>query len=245
MSGDDETPDTRPGGKEPVSRREGETPDTKPTSRAGRRTPNDPETLEKLNQIRRRVYDRTRELSLPLEVVSRDIGRNVSYLHQYVTKGSPVRLPEDVRALLAARLGIPEEELRIDSPLPSGLSQQRKDAEATTAPLYSDRGQVAPGAMRGTTQRPAVPGAPIGFWISTPRGRLQPGDIAFAVEGAPVRAGDIAALIHREGGAVLRLGTASEADDGSIVVDGAAGERPLGYQQGEHSLMKVVAIHLA
>lgn len=58
--------------------------------------------------IRRRLGD----LGLDMANVSREAGRNHAYLHQFLTQGKPQSLPEDVRAALAARLGVAESDLR-------------------------------------------------------------------------------------------------------------------------------------
>ncbi len=47
-----------------------------------------------------------------LRTLSRQLGRNDAYLHQYLYRGSPRRLPEDIRYRLASLLQIPEEGLR-------------------------------------------------------------------------------------------------------------------------------------
>ena len=51
-----------------------------------------------------------------LSELSVRIGRNVSYLGQYVARGSPRRLPEDERRHLAITLGIDERRLGARDP---------------------------------------------------------------------------------------------------------------------------------
>ena len=46
--------------------------------------------------------------------LSRLIGRNAAYLQQFVTRGSPRRLDERDRRLLAAYFGVGEHELGLD-----------------------------------------------------------------------------------------------------------------------------------
>ena len=48
--------------------------------------------------------------------LSRIIGRNAAYLQQFVTRGSPRRLPEDDRLLLAKHLNVDERELGAREP---------------------------------------------------------------------------------------------------------------------------------
>lgn len=47
-----------------------------------------------------------------LKNASLAIGRNAAYLHQYLTRGTPKVLPEDVREALAKLLGVDEDSLR-------------------------------------------------------------------------------------------------------------------------------------
>ena len=48
-----------------------------------------------------------------LRALSRALGRNDAYLHQYLYRGSPRRLPEDIRHHLARLLGVDEQLLRV------------------------------------------------------------------------------------------------------------------------------------
>ncbi len=51
-----------------------------------------------------------------LRGLSRHVGRNDAYLQQFVTRGTPRRLPEDVRRRLAQRLAIDERLLGAQDP---------------------------------------------------------------------------------------------------------------------------------
>ncbi|MBI1209264.1 MAG: peptidase S24 [Azospirillum sp.] len=53
-----------------------------------------------------------------LKNASLAIGRNHAYLHQFVFKGTPKQLPDEIRLALAEFLGCEEEELKPDGPLP-------------------------------------------------------------------------------------------------------------------------------
>lgn len=66
--------------------------------------------------VRRRLLDRADERGESLAGLSAAIGRNAAYLHQFVHRGSPRRLPEDERLLLAMRLQIDERELGARDP---------------------------------------------------------------------------------------------------------------------------------
>lgn len=62
-------------------------------------------------EIRAKIAKLIEEKNLSLAKVSTQIGKNVAYLHQYINKGSPLRLPEEQRRRLSAILGVEEQEL--------------------------------------------------------------------------------------------------------------------------------------
>lgn len=81
------------------------------------------------------------EKKLSLAKLSVAIGKNVAYLQQYITKGSPLRLPADQRKKLAAILNIPEQELTdldLSAPaLPASISGAQALAGAITSGVSS------------------------------------------------------------------------------------------------------------
>jgi phage repressor protein C with HTH and peptisase S24 domain len=60
---------------------------------------------------RERLAELARENGSSLAALSRMLGRNASYLQQYITKGSPRKLEEDDRHKLAQFFGVSETEL--------------------------------------------------------------------------------------------------------------------------------------
>jgi len=60
---------------------------------------------------RERLIELAREHGSSMAALSRMLGRNASYLQQYVTKGSPRKLEEDDRRKLAQFFGVSETEL--------------------------------------------------------------------------------------------------------------------------------------
>lgn len=60
---------------------------------------------------RDRLLALSREQEVSLARLSSMIGRNPSYLHQFITRGSPRRLEENDRRLLAEFFGVAEQEL--------------------------------------------------------------------------------------------------------------------------------------
>jgi SOS-response transcriptional repressor LexA len=66
-----------------------------------------------LDEPRRLVLERSRELGLELAPLSKQMGRNHAYLQQYVRYAVPRELGEDDRASLAALLGVDPIKLRV------------------------------------------------------------------------------------------------------------------------------------
>lgn len=58
--------------------------------------------------VRVLIRDRIAELGMDLAEVSRRIGRNHAYMQQYLKRGIPRKLPEDIRRLLAEILDLDE-----------------------------------------------------------------------------------------------------------------------------------------
>lgn len=82
------------------------------------RAPSDP--------VRRRILALVLEHRTSLAAVSRQVGKNHAYLHQFIYRGIPRRLPELVRRAMAAHFAIAESEL---------LAPDERDARALTAPV--------------------------------------------------------------------------------------------------------------
>lgn len=68
--------------------------------------------LAKLDPVRRLIVQRAAEVGTDLKALSGALGKNVSYLHTFVTKGSPRKLDGDDRKRLADLLEIPETALK-------------------------------------------------------------------------------------------------------------------------------------
>lgn len=64
-----------------------------------------------LDHVRQRLLILSQERGVSLAGLSELIGRNSSYLQQFIRKGSPRRLAEDDRRKLAQFFGVPENEL--------------------------------------------------------------------------------------------------------------------------------------
>ena len=62
-------------------------------------------------QTRHKLSELSRQKGTSLASLSRMLGRNTTYLQQYISKGSPRKLEEEDRAKLAKFFGVPESEL--------------------------------------------------------------------------------------------------------------------------------------
>lgn len=83
-----------------------------------------------MDKIRSLIVRRSDETGKTLAYLSKKAGKNHAYLQQFITRGSPVRLPEEVRQVIANELQIPESALR-----PNLVSGFDPDA---TEPIQAD-----------------------------------------------------------------------------------------------------------
>ena len=65
-----------------------------------------------LDEVRRLVLDKSKELELTLADMSKAVGKSHSFISQFITRGIPRYLPEDVRYKLAKVIEVSEELLR-------------------------------------------------------------------------------------------------------------------------------------
>ena len=100
-----------------------------------------------LDSPRQRLLHLLEEQRTTLAEASRAVGRNHAYLHQYVNRGSPKRLPEDVRLSLARLLRVDDAELKTGQPRISGNGE----FALVTIPIV---GTVEAGVWRERVERP-------------------------------------------------------------------------------------------
>lgn len=181
------------------------------------------------------VAARMKELRLSLKELSRAVGKNEAYMHQYMTRNVPRRLPEDVRDILKEVLGVPESMLREPN-------DRRRMAGATSAPLLkpglsfppSGFGKTVPVHVEGEAisedtvtawtlwvDDPHATGA-FALWVNAPHGRLQPGDLAYVCNTPPPRAGDVVVAIR--GDDIAAIGTLVAMSTETISVDTGSGK---------------------
>jgi phage repressor protein C with HTH and peptisase S24 domain len=93
------------------------------------------------------LVDAARARGASLSALSRMLGRNTTYLQQYVTKGSPRKLEEEDRAKLAQFLGV--EEARLGAPQEKSYMPALKGAlgEWIEVPRLAIDASAGPGAL--------------------------------------------------------------------------------------------------
>ena len=94
-----------------------------------------------------KLVDLARSSGVSLASLSRMIGRNPSYLQQYITKGSPRRLEERDRAKLAEFFGVPEAQLGGRREKSYDVAAARRKADWVEVPRLSLGASAGPGAL--------------------------------------------------------------------------------------------------
>ena len=93
---------------------------------------------------REKLFELARERGNSLAALSRMLGRNASYLQQYITKGSPRKLEEVDRRRLAQFFGVAEAEL--GAPEEKSLAAAGDWVDVPRLPLEASAGPGAVGA---------------------------------------------------------------------------------------------------
>lgn len=109
--------------------------------------------------VRDLVRTRAASLRLSLAEISQKIGRNHAYLQQFLERGVPREIPERLRPLLAAALGVTETELRAPDNIvlrrfaPATVAMARPDeaSPARDLPIYASA-QGGPSGMLVTPE---------------------------------------------------------------------------------------------
>jgi lambda repressor-like predicted transcriptional regulator len=85
-----------------------------------------------MDHVRALIVARLEQTGLHMTQVSKAIGKSHSYLQQFLRRGIPAVLPEDVREKLATELGVTPDALRAQLPGKGGPKAAAPDAVAGT-----------------------------------------------------------------------------------------------------------------
>ncbi|WDA41128.1 S24 family peptidase [Erythrobacter sp. BLCC-B19] len=102
-----------------------------------------------LSDPRARLLELSQERGVSLASLSELLGRNPSYLQQFIRKGSPRKLEEQDRATLARFLGVGEEELREAQENSYVKPLQRETGEWVVVPRLDLGASAGPGRVAG------------------------------------------------------------------------------------------------
>lgn len=100
-------------------------------------------------EVRDRLLTLARERDVSLSALSRMIGKNPSYLQQFIRKGSPRKLEETDRLLLARFFEVPEEELGKPKENSAADLDQSGGVDWLDIPRLSLGASAGPGALSG------------------------------------------------------------------------------------------------
>ena len=145
------------------------------------------------------------------------LGRNPAYIHQFITRGSPRKLSEEDRRVLARHYGVPEEDLGGQETLPP---RQEGDWPLITIPILS----LGASAGHGSLQEQEKISSSMSFdrrWMR--RLGVQPSRVSvISVDGdsmAPtLHDGDEIMVDHDDGASRLRDGIYVLRLDGALMV---------------------------
>ena len=99
---------------------------------------------------RARLLELSQEKGVSLAALSELLGRNPTYLQQFIRKGSPRKLEEQDRATLARFLGVGEEELRESQDNSYVKAPKRRESgEWVDVPRLDLGASAGPGAIAG------------------------------------------------------------------------------------------------
>lgn len=194
-----------------------------------------------MDPVRQLILSRSQELGISHLELSRRAGKNEAYVHQFIYRGSPRRLPEEVRAAIAEALDVPEDALRPQPAPANGNAPERTNRPARPAartvatvpkqsatesiPVFREGDTVDPSAAREWMPHPVLTGIPGGYAVFArlAGGRLQPGDLAIVRPTQPARVGDTVVVLDTER-KIIGIGNVAAIDgDTATVVRDPAG----------------------
>ena len=198
--------------------------------------------------VRHRIVERSQELSVGLAEMSRALGRNTTYMHQFITRGSPTYLADDGCVIVAGMLGLSAQDLMAPR---SFLRSAGRAVSAATVPSMP-AGELPPGDVPTFRQTDEIAfehashhsprtlssqNQLVAVRMDVARGRLEPGDLVYLAR-QPARIGDTVFLLreHR----ILGWGRLREAS--ARVTEIESDGKPVRIDAAETEILRVVAI---
>ncbi len=170
------------------------------------------------DEVRATIVQRAKAMKLGLNRISRRLGKNDAYMHQFIHKKSPENLKIDVVFALAEILQLP----------PQSLTKER----------------LSPPAKRPRDAPPLLPAGPapneIPVFLDTDeidRGRLAAGDLAFVKEQQPPRIGDLVLVLCDK--SITHIGNLLNMDQEFACVETESGQARL--EKTGHRFLKITS----
>jgi hypothetical protein len=195
--------------------------------------------------MRKIVGERIKEMDLTLAEVSRAIGKNPSYMHQFINRGSPPYPSEGDRPILANMLGIAEH-LMIDPGAASraatrlayqGVAGSRPNP-ASAVPAYQQSDEISSKIASEHLPRCITSAHDlIAIRIQTGHGRLEPGDVAYLGR-QPARLGDTVFVLQDQ--RLSCWGRLTVASQDAVTIEAVDGLRHIARAQSE--ILRLMAI---
>jgi hypothetical protein len=199
------------------------------------------ERIERLDPLRRFVFDLLHRARIPHAEASQAVGRNPTYIAQWLFRGAPKQLPNDVRIALARLLEVDPNHLRpevheraafslpgidrtelmpINGPLPEHLRIREKGEHAPSVPVYSDTGAIMPEKiLEWVLQPPGLFGAALyALWITRDSDRLRAGDMVYVRPHKLARINDVVVVLTLPNNQVLGAGELVGLDEATATV---------------------------
>jgi hypothetical protein len=199
-----------------------------------------------LDKVRAAIVARAKEMRLSLKALSGALGKNDSYMHQFINRGSPRKLQYTEIMRLAEILHLAPQEVSHD-PIQS-LPKRDTSApplipfhaqNAGEIPLFQEGDEIDRGKAVQYTPAPILGHAAssLAVWITEPHGRLQRGDMAYIREHQPATIGDLVVALKDK--RITHIGNLLEygQDSFKIEIEG----RKLTLKRADHKILKVTS----
>lgn len=150
--------------------------------------------------------------------ISLAIGKNATYIHQFLNGRSPKALRSDVREALGALLGISPDSLRDDSTgrsyvrvasliRPTRPTETPVAPSPTTIPARYDTDNLSDKPRQEMECPPGMDAKnALAVWLTEPRSHFLAGDMLYLDTASPARIGD-SIVIYTDDGAFAAVGT--------------------------------------